>query len=393
MDFKWKPLAVATLEVLSVVCYFSEEGHHQVVQAFRTLAKARREPPFAILVGGIIDGDNELKGNAMTLINNLVNGSSILRERATIRAELQAINLVEVFDSVLDTLSSLEIIPDGLESKEDSSGRVGRRDSIKMNRQEMMNSVRSTLSTRQTLTRTSAIHTSMMSNLGAASDAEVTLYAADGTPIDPENGKMAGECIAAKNRNETTHQLAGLLGSKSTKHRWYVVDGQTFRWYRRDKRDQPDGAFDMARVLDIRPGTSDPHISKETPHGFEIVTDERVFALGADTEEQKGYWITALSVARDQAVLRAGVFRLASNTELDAEEVCRFASMTAYLLLLTHYRCFAAHRTRNGCRCSRSKSRSTRPWRWRTRSKRRWPPWKDWMPRTQWRCSRCCSTS
>ena len=131
-------------------------------------------------------------------------------------------------------------------------------------------------------------------------------YAEDGkTIINPENGHMAGNCIAVKNRDRTTQKVASIFGSKSTKHRWYEIKNGLLKWWSEKKKsDEPDGIIDASEFIGINMTSDDPELLKSTSFGFEVVMKDRIIVLGCTSEEDRIKWTTALLMSFNSAVIK-----------------------------------------------------------------------------------------
>jgi len=82
----------------------------------------------------------------------------------------------------------------------------------------------------------------------------------------------------------------------------------------------------MINVVFIRDYSTDAKLSKEVKFALEVETTEDVLALGFQTAYEKDCWMTALTVARDLAVMKRSAYRLISK-ELTTEEFKIHAEM------------------------------------------------------------------
>lgn len=153
------------------------------------------------------------------------------------------------------------------------------------------------------------------------------------TPIFPDRGIMAGKGITAKNKQKQAKQLvSSLLNISRVKMRWYVLDGKTLSWTKYSTGAEQEAAepgedaadhLPMAKVLDIRPISTDPDLLK-FPYSFDVVTELRTFSIAVDSEELRIKWIAALKYAKEKARAQAGgpsMTKLRSTDILDPRVV------------------------------------------------------------------------
>ena len=199
----------------------------------------------------MINSDVEVKVSIVRFLNNLLGGLSDATQRMSIRYELMAISLDDVFNPLLEAslVKDLEM----LKGKE----------SVKFqNLYFHENRVKSSSTEEKSGVNPRA---TMSLNPMGSKNAK-----------DPLKGTMSGECIASKNRSETTSKLANMLGSKQTKRRWYTIDPVNgFCWYENNLAPAPDtnpkGTILINNLLEIRAFTNDTSLMKSTEFCFEVL--------------------------------------------------------------------------------------------------------------------------
>lgn len=124
----------------------------------------------------------------------------------------------------------------------------------------------------------------------------------------------------------------GLLISLSDKTRvmstWYELDGISLKCCEGKDREPKEFKIivPMASVVFIRDFTTDQKLSKEVRFALEIETTDDVISLGCESAFDKDCWMTALTVARDLAVMKRSAYRLVSK-DLTVDEFKAHAEM------------------------------------------------------------------
>lgn len=91
----------------------------------------------------------------------------------------------------------------------------------------------------------------------------------------------------------------------------YELDGEDFKWcVDAERHSEFKGSFPVASIIAIRFQATDPSITKESQYTFEFETHERIYSLGCETAAEKDCWMTALTVARDAALLKRSAYSL-----------------------------------------------------------------------------------
>jgi hypothetical protein len=342
MLFEWKPLVLQVLEVLSVVCDYSNDAAAQIVKHIRHLARLRREAPFAIFAHALIDADVDVKAAVMQLINNLLAGTDKLADRMVMRNELKALRFSKICELAADDLSY---------ELEDIRNLVPRRPHT-LKRQGSNVSTDGRISDFLSRTQEIEAHKSMRSSEDAKgarkermrarhpsernfpylfnNDSELTQLADDRkTPIDPEQGIMAGSLTAGKNRAAVTKGFLKDFGSKATKTRFYYCDGHNLSWWALEedfKTAASHGSIQGTEIQDLRHYSSNEDLHAISEHNFEIVTPGRIHSFACDSEDAKDNWMIALSAIRDKALLIKCSYTL-SSSDLDSQEFTNHATM------------------------------------------------------------------
>lgn len=324
--FEWKPLATTVLEVLSVICDYSNEGTKEVVKWLRSQSKMRHEPPFTALVDAMVDEDVEVKAAIIQLVNNILAGMPELSDRMSIRNELKSLRFGKICEIAIENLQEeLKTIQDG----GNRNNALQMRNSLKVKLPDLASTILKD-EHQQTADRKQRRRSQMvekypsMKKLG--DDLSEIIYAEDGkTPIDPQHGIMAGICSTGKNRFTVASNILKEFGGKSTKTRWFVLDKDSFSWWPQDaKNGPPSGSIENSDIYKINNFSTNEDLN--TLFTFEIVTAQRVHSFCCASEELRENWIIALNVARDKAQLKKCSYNLLSTT-LDSSEFQIQASM------------------------------------------------------------------
>lgn len=331
LRFEWKPLALQVLEILSVCCYASEKCTEFVINGMRRLAKTRQEPAFYILIKALVEEDIEVKAGVMQFINNMIMGVGDLKSRLLLRSEFTSLLLDEKYrETEIIVNSEMEILQAHWDSWCDAEDTKAREGMVIIHGHKAKVDLQASNTFDPMRMRESFASTSSSSSSATSSATSFTV----GTPanqvtVDPVKGIMAGQLMAAKNlQNDMKNRALNMFGAKKTKHRWYELNGEDFKWMSGHERvgDSWKGVVSMSSVLDIRFFTTEASINQATQFAFEFETNERVFSLGCDTLEEKECWIAALQQARDNAVMKKSSYCLTAHV-LGPSEIQEYVGM------------------------------------------------------------------
>jgi len=328
IDFRWLGLSNLILEILMVTCFYSREGCQQVNDAVVRLSRRRLETPYFLLMDAFkmrVTGGVASKTSILRFINVLIQCTPELEARTMVRNQFLSLEFVRLAHKELayeqHKVDKAMAASEGGAAEEKSAVHptlLRGRSSVDENDD------------------TSAIAKSMVemtypgamsTGLHARDDTESN-YAQDPdfpnmglVPIDPAKGIMAGVCVALKDRGKNTQALIGAV-SKATKHRWYQIDNENFSWWARDKRDKAvDGQIPLTEIIGVRPESTNEKIYEETPFAFDVVTNDRAYNLGVQTEEDRIRWTTALTVAYNDALLSQANYKIDTVLHLMTDEV------------------------------------------------------------------------
>ena len=316
LRFEWKPLALQVLEILSVSCYYSDRSTKLVISGMKRLAKSRQEPVYYVLSKALIEQDIEVKAGVMQFINNIIMGLDDLRNRLHVRSEFSARLLQENFNTAVEQVDTdvafINEVGVTISSPEHAKRRL-----------ELVS-----LYGPKALTSLSAF---LEQNTTDNDIAAKVITIGNGKNIiqyTPSQGQMASCLIAAKNKeNNMQDKMIEIFGGKRTKRRWYELDGEDFKWCSgHDRENDFKGVIPMSSVIDIRYYTTDPNLLQASEYCFEFETDDRTFALGCESADEKDCWILALQYARDSAIMKKSSYRLVSE-ELHPSDVMQHYSM------------------------------------------------------------------
>jgi hypothetical protein len=179
----------------------------------------------------------------------------------------------------------------------------------------------------ETLIATQRVQALSLAETGSFAGQEIEIKSNSGlaVKVNPLNGSMAGLLYAAKNADKMESKFLDFVGGKKTKRRWCELDEAGFKWCAgHDKEEDYRGVVPLSGILEVRPYTMDTNVSAETQHCFEFDTQERAYALGCETAEEKDHWVTALQRARDNFLMTQASYR-AQHRELRVEDVSKFA--------------------------------------------------------------------
>eukprot|EP01041_Mallomonas_annulata_P012612 gene12612-26553_t len=97
LNFKYKPLALLVLEILSVALFFSQgkESGDMIMQGVSHLAKRRKEKPFALFVTAMKEGDATIRSTVLEFVIFLLISESDFTNRIVMRDTLQEVEFQE----------------------------------------------------------------------------------------------------------------------------------------------------------------------------------------------------------------------------------------------------------------------------------------------------------
>lgn len=340
--FEWKPLALLVLEVLSVICDYSNDAASQVVKYLRYVSRMRREAPFAMLVDAMIDEDVDVKAGVIVLINGILGGIDDLGKRMAFRGELKALRFGLVCDLAIDNLDedlrviqmgnitndNLLLMPSTSQKIRETLHKSDPHNSYRISKPED-NSRSSDLdvveeAATNKFRRRSQVHAKHPSlnkrSLLNIKTAVKTLYAEDGvTVIDPQSGLMSGLLETEKNRSSGVGSILKELGSKMTKHRWFSLTENSLSWWMPDAKRSgpPSGTIDTIDIIKVNGYSSCEEL--KSAFTFDVITHSRAHSFGCATEELKDRWLTALSIIRDKMQLKKFSYSLQPSA-LDSKE-------------------------------------------------------------------------
>jgi hypothetical protein len=358
--FQWKSLAVAVLEILSVICDYSNDAAFYVVKYFRNISKSRRESPFKYLVDALLTEDVEIKTGILLLMNQVIAAIDDLDKRMILRSELKVVQFGIVCDETYRELlvelqemkaaaaaAAASAAPIGMTGTSTTPDSPTSRPTSPETVTTSTTSMSKKRKKRITLTTEQRDDHNIAKNYAAAlgielhdddddeggggvggGDDDGPQYADDGmTPICPIEGSMAGVCISGKNRGKVSKSILKEFGNKSTKDRWYILSGDRLTWWGTDIREPiaEKGHLDVSEILHIRPYSTNPELlntsnntTAPTIFSFEVETKERIYSFGCFNEPDKESWITALYIARDKAVLKKYSYHFNIESTMDA---------------------------------------------------------------------------
>ena len=298
--FEYKPLAIQVLEILSVICNYSPEAAVIIVSYFRVTSRSKREATFTFLVEAILNEDIDVKVSIILLLNQIFASIDDMTARMVIRNELKAIRCGVVCDIILAELLK--------------EGEVGT--DITPTPNELSSSRTKALGTSSRLLGKRPIRRSVLTDFEevgmtrntdtAEQDQSLVGEGGEEGEVDilPALGVMSGLCLSGKNVSAMGGNLLKELGSKATKYRWYELDRDKLTWWGKDKRHLPaKGQLSTTDILYVRPYTRNVELLTSVNYTFEIETPSRVYTFGCSSETEKEQWVTALMVARDNAIL------------------------------------------------------------------------------------------
>ena len=141
------------------------------------------------------------------------------------------------------------------------------------------------------------------------------------TFVNPRKGTMAGLLTAVKNIDTIENRILSSFRSTKTKVRWYELDHEFLKSCHGQEKDYDFKKYIyISNIVSIRPYTTDAHLLDTKLFGFEIETNERTYAFGCESEQQKSNWLTALQCCWDKHVFAKGTFKVQSK-ELNISDI------------------------------------------------------------------------
>jgi hypothetical protein len=362
--FEWKPLALQVLEVLSVISDYSNDAAASIVQHLRHLSRLRREPAFEFFAQALLDADVDVKAAVLQLINSLLAGLDVLSDRMALRNDLKVLKFgklcelaVEDLDDELQTIKNTTMhqtkrpsVTSPTISTTSRSVMVGRNSSIGNGNEFNLqpDDVRSTRKLRMRAKHPSEANFKIFDDATMEQD---ELYADDGiTPISPSQGIMMGTLEIPRSKLKT---MMGFGNSTQPKSRYFVLNGENLNsWLTSEAAaagdlvnthttttgtptSAPYSTLHGLDIVDIRPYSTNEELNAICDHTFEIITTpssssssskQQVHPFGTTSEDQKDYWITALTVVRDRMLLKKCSYTLLT-ADLDSTEFLKAAEM------------------------------------------------------------------
>ena len=320
LNFDFKILALQVLEVLSVLCDYSEIAAEFVLTCVRKLSKSRRESPAIFLVQALLHEDVEVKVAVIRFVNNLLAGLQEYEIRQSFRRDLKVVKFEIICGQALDTLllsnakkmtaSSLDgktashILPSKL-LEESSSGH----ESVELPSTKVakLEKIRSSVLQRNTLLNSS----DYVDDVELADD--------NVTRIAPNKGIMAGTCTVYVGK-----QKGAIFGTGKHVTYFYSIEDESLCWWAEGKMAGPPvGFINTADILELHQFPSKRRIDQET---FEIVTHTECITLSCPSEVVKEKWLTALQAAKNSAILKRCSYAVEKSL-LDPNDVPKHVEM------------------------------------------------------------------
>eukprot|EP01038_Epipyxis_sp_PR26KG_P007973 gene7973-10813_t len=298
LRFENKVYSLTVIEILSVCCYYSEVAAMKVMNGMRELAKINYEAPFANLANALGQCDVEVKASVMQFVNTMVGAVADFNSHAQLRSELNAVQLGQRFDEALETVTreTMEI------NATSATGGIN-----KLRRRSMVSLYGSRASFEE---KGLAHHTKGV----VARSRSMKIV-----QVSPLEGTMAGILTVAKEK--------GKIFTRNTNLRWYELDSHAFKWCKSHHKEiEFKDEIPVAEIIDIKSTTNNIHIKESCKFGFEIETAVRLYAFGAEKEEEVQNWVAALTFARDDFLLQRGASKLAFKP-LETEDAIKFYEM------------------------------------------------------------------
>ncbi|CAK4617098.1 hypothetical protein LEN26_014686 [Aphanomyces euteiches] len=104
-----KAETLVVLEMLSLMCWFSETGHAAVLQAMEKFRRVHQEAArYASVVEGLKTSESiELQAACLTFINTLVNTCAVLEDRVAVRNDFLALDLLVICHGIQNQVDAL----------------------------------------------------------------------------------------------------------------------------------------------------------------------------------------------------------------------------------------------------------------------------------------------
>lgn len=290
LRFEWKVLTLQILEILAVCCYYSEEAALKVCEGFRLYSKIRKEYPFSCLTHAIIVEDIEVKAAVIQLVNNMVSGIQSTKSRILLRAELSSQSFREKYE---EQFSLIEFDANLLLNSSDTNS-----------------------------------FAQMKSFFGTSIKYKVP------TKEDIQISQCGGVLMAAK-KIATGLGVRTIWGGKLTKKRWYEIYNDDFIWCTGHFREVIEGklvikgSIPIGSIKNIRNFTTNQSIISSCQYSLEIESNERIFALGCDTVEERDRWLKELQSSIDNMIMRNSSVKLQVQ-ELTPSSILNHIEMFKY---------------------------------------------------------------
>lgn len=339
----YRGLTVQVIEILSVCCFYSEAAACKVGDGMRLLARLSKEPPFMCLSNALLSQDIEVKAAVLQFVNSMLMSATDVNSHSLLQNDLSNALFRESFDKATAQVSSEAALLPSL-----SADLAGSNDAIRkelgvrrkslvllcgpkaISEQKMAEilgsaAIMSTVNERGSLQMLPPMPPHNNSSSNSNSSSTNNIRSSMVRSCDPLSGIMMGELLAVKNNDKVIKE--SIWGGKRTKHRYYELDPDSFRWYSDASRSEMKNSLPSSSIIGVRSYSTDPSLaSKPNSFAFEIETSERVMSLACSTAEQKDQWVSALQVVLDHQTMMKGSFKLGSR-ELNANDVGKFADM------------------------------------------------------------------
>ena len=329
----YRGLTVQVIEILSVCCFYSELAASKVGEGMRLLARLSKEAPFMCLSNALLSQDIEVKAAVLQFVNSMLMSATDVNSHSLLQNDLNNALFRESFDKATAQVSSEAALLPSL-----SADLAGSNDAIRkelgVRRKSLVMLCGPKAISEQKLAEIlgSAAIMSTVNERGSLQMMPPPMlpHSSSGRSSfvrssDPLSGIMMGELLAVKNNDKVIKE--SIWGGKRTKHRYYELDLDSFRWYSDASRSEMKNSLPSSSIVDVRSYSADPSLaSKQNTFAFEIETSERVMCLACSTAEQKDQWVSALRAVLDHQTMMKGSFKLSSR-ELNANDVGKFFDM------------------------------------------------------------------
>lgn len=338
----YRGLTVQVIEILSVCCFYSEAAASKVGNGMRLLARLSKEAPFMCLSHALLSQDIEVKAAVLQFVNSMLMSATDVNSHSLLQNDLSNVLFRESFDKATAQVSSeAKLLPSLSADLAGSNDAIRKELGVRRKSLVMLCGPKAISEQRLTEILGSAAIMSTVNERGSlqmlppmpshsSSGSSGSSSSSNGRSsmvrsCDPLSGIMMGELLAVKNNDKVIKE--SIWGGKRTKHRYYELDPDSFRWYSDASRSELKNSLPSSSIVDVRSYSTDPSLaSKSNSFAFEIETSDRVMCLACSTAEQKDQWVSALQVVLDHQTMMKGSFKLSSR-ELNANDVGKFAAM------------------------------------------------------------------